>query len=176
MLDPARRDREDDEAGREVRSDRVTTRQGAALIVPASGARRQSAMVSGVHVLGADHPSFRAAPADDAAQKHAALVAADTVLMAGHVTTDPAPHRVLPQCIRFAPADGKLDAMPPARRERRTDVQFHAAARRSIRCAPGPLFRFVREITVPFGARSPIRRQSPHSIQPQKQEVRSSGD
>jgi hypothetical protein len=34
MLDPARRDREDDEAGREVRSDRVTTRQGPLLLSP----------------------------------------------------------------------------------------------------------------------------------------------
>jgi hypothetical protein len=158
MLDPARRDREDDEAGREVRSDRVTTRQGAALIVPASGARRQSAMVSGVHVLGADHPSLRAAPADDAAQKHAALVAADTVLMAGHVTTDPAPHRVLPQCIRFAPADGKLDAMPPrgengaqtcSSMQRRDEASAALQVRCSVSCGK---LRFRSARVHPFGA------------------------
>ena len=54
-----------------------------------------------VSVPAADHDAFRAASADDAAKENAALLAADAVVMTGHVTTDPAPHRVLPQCILF---------------------------------------------------------------------------
>ena len=80
--------------------------QGLALFSPPA-ARGVKSPVLRVHVLGADHPPSGPPAAHQTPEKHAASFAANAVVVAGDVTTNPAPHHVLPQCISITARQGK---------------------------------------------------------------------
>lgn len=64
-----------------------------------------------MRVFRMDYPSLRAASADDAAEEHRPSVAADRVVMSGHVAADPVPHNT-PTNKEVVAREGKPGARP----------------------------------------------------------------